>query len=295
MPAVNYFPVDRRGLRLHVGLRSLDLAEWFEFDEFRSAQLVDKLELLAVKRAEVLATHAAAIEPALELWELALDNLHEFHGSRFLVSTNLRGQRTVFDHEIKQSVSLVDFLNPLEGLARLLQEDICILTRNDKDWVLTGAVLCAPSRWRLSEKMGQSVMGIHAPVPHYQATIGEAVDFTMDRMTVDRPVYRFNWTLVDDEALYQPDVVTRTQFDDSIANEVFFRVERQTLRRLAQTDAIVFTIRTYVHSVADIVETVPEARELLLNSLQTVDPETVEYKNWRTIAPLLEEWLQTTG
>ena len=283
-------------MRLHVGLRSLDLAQWFEFDESRSEQLVDKLELLAQKRNEVIAMHAAAIEPALELWELAVDNLDEFHKSRFLVSSNLRGQRTVFDHEVKQSVSLVDFLNPLEGLARLLQEDICILTRQDSGWVLSGAVLCAPSRWRLSEKMGQSVMGIHAPVPHYQDSIGEAVDFTMDRMTVERPVYRFNWTLVDDEALYQPEVVTRTHFEhDSIAHDVFFRVERQTLRRMPQTDAIVFTIRSYVHSVADIVETVPEARELLLNSLQTVDPATLAYKNWHTIAPLLEDWLQSAG
>jgi hypothetical protein len=288
--------VDSRGLRLNVGLRSLDVTEWFEFDDQRSAQLVDKLELMATKRHDVLAMHAAGVEPALELWDLALDNLEEHHRSRFLVSTNLRGQRTVFDHEVKQSVSLVDFLNPLEGLGRLLQEDICILSRKDNGWVLVGAVLCAPSRWKLTEKMGQNVMGIHQPVPHYEQSIGDAVDFTMDRMTPDRPVFRFNWTLVDDEALYQPEVVTRSHFDDdSIANEVFFRVERQTLRRLPRTDAIVFTIRSYVHSVAHICDEVPEARALLLNALQTADPETISYKNWHLISPLLQEWLNTAG
>lgn len=293
---MNYFPVDHRGLRLNVGLRSLDLADWFEFDEFRSEQLVDKLHLLAQSRNDVIAMHAAGIEPALEMWELAVDNLESFHRNRFLVSSNLRGQRTVFDHEIKQSVALVDFLNPLEGLARLLQEDICILVRNDAGWVLAGAVLCAPSRWRLNEKMGKNVMDIHHPVPHYANSIGEAVDFTMDKMTTDRPVYRFNWTLVDDDALYQPEAVVRTDLDeDTIANDVFFRVERQTLRRLPRTDAIVFTIRSYVHPVSHIVDNVPEARELLLNALKTADADTVTYKNWHTISPMLQEWLETAG
>ena len=109
-------------------------------------------------------------------------------------------------------------------------------------------------------------------------------------------MYRFNWTLVDDEALYQPDVVVRQNFTtDSIADEVFFRVERQTLRRLPETDAIVFTIRSYVQPLSVIVETEPEARGLLLNALRSADEPTIAYKNWQTMAPLLEEWLETEG
>lgn len=293
---MSYFPVDARGLRMNVGLRALNLAEWFEFDDARAEQLVEKLQLLAEKRAEVLALQADAVDAAHEMWELALDNLHTFHPNRFHIARNQRGQRTVFDHEIKQSVSLVDFHNPLEGLARLLQEDICIMVRRDSGWVLAGAVLCAPSRWRLSEKMGQNVLGIHAPVPHYESEIGDAVDFTMDRMTHERPVYRFNWTLVDEEALYQPEAVVRQDFStDSIADEVFFRVERQTLRRLPETDAIVFTIRSYVQPLSAIVESVPEARQLLLNALQTADEPTLAYKNWHTMAPLIQEWLEAAG
>ena len=87
---------------MNVGLRALNLAEWFEFDDARSDQLVEKLHLLAQQRAEVLAMHPDGIEPAHELWELALDNLHTFHPHRFHVASNHRGQRTVFDHEIKQ-------------------------------------------------------------------------------------------------------------------------------------------------------------------------------------------------
>ncbi len=293
---VTYFPVDARGIKMNVGLRTLDLAQWFEIDDARHDELLDKLELLAQRRRDVLAMHSIGIAPALEMWELALDNLTEFHGERFHVAPNHLGQRTVFDHEVGQSVSLVDFVNPLEALARLLQEDICIMVRADEGWVLAGAVLCAPSRWRLMEKMGKTMLGIHEPVPGYAREIGEAVDFTMDRMTVERPVYRFNWTLVDDSALFQPDVKLRDDLnDDNIADEVYFRVERQTLRRLPSTDAIIFTIRSYVHPVRHIVDSVPEAAEKLLIALESAHPEDIAYKNWHRIGPLLTQWLKNQG
>ncbi len=293
---MTYFPVDARGIKMNVGLRSLDLAEWFEFDDSRHDELLDKLELLAQRRSDVLAMHASGIEPAFELWELALENFAEFHGERFHVAANHLGQKTVFDHEINQSVSPVDFVNPLEALARLLQEDICIMVRSDEGWVLAGAVLCAPSRWRLLEKMGKTMLGIHEPVPGYAREIGGAVDFTMDRMTVERPVYRFNWTLVDDSALFQPEVKLRDDLDeDNIADDVYFRVERQTLRRLPRTDAIIFTIRSYVHPVRHIVDTVPEAATKLQIALDNAHPEDIAYKNWHKIGPLLTQWLKDQG
>lgn len=293
---MTYFPVDARGIKMNVGLRTLDLAQWFEFDDARRDELLDKLELLAQRRADVLAMHASGIAPAFEMWELAVDNLDEFHSERFEVASNHLGQRTVFDTEIQQSVSLVDFVNPLEALARLLQEDICIMVRNESGWVLAGAVLCAPSRWRLLEKMGKTMLGIHDPVPGYAREIGEAVDFTMDRMSVERPVYRFNWTLVDDAALFQPDVRLREDLsEDNVADEVFFRVERQTLRRLPSTDAIIFTIRSYVHPVRQIVDTVPDSAGKLLIALENAHPEDIAYKNWHKISPLLTQWLKNQG
>jgi hypothetical protein len=295
-PRVTYFPVDARGIKMNIGLRSLNLAQWFEFDDSRHSEYLDKLELLAQKRSDVLALHPAAMQPALEMWELALENLAEFHPERFLVTSNHLGQQTVFDHEINQSVSLVDFMNPLEALARLVQEDICVMVRTDEGWVLAGAVLCAPSRWRLLEKMGKPMLGIHEPVPGYAREIGEAVDFTMDRMTVQRPMYRFNWTLVDDAALFQPEVRLRENLNEvTIADDVYFRVERQTLRRLPRTDAIIFTIRSYVHPVRQIVETVPESAAKLKIALENAHPEDIAYKNWHKIGPLLTRWLQDQG
>ena len=42
--------------------------------------------------------------------------------------------------------------------------------------VLQVAVLCAPSRWRLHEKMGRPLADIHQPVPLYADRLAAPVD-----------------------------------------------------------------------------------------------------------------------
>ena len=45
--------------------------------------------------------------------------------------------------------------DPLELAGLLVQEDLCIVQNDDNAPVLTAAVLCFPSRWRLAEKIGR--------------------------------------------------------------------------------------------------------------------------------------------
>ncbi|MEN9693061.1 MAG: hypothetical protein RLZZ330_705 [Actinomycetota bacterium] len=260
-----YYPVDPRGNRLTVGLRTLDLATWFEFDENFDAEIAVKFEL-DKSGADVFALTPEGEDGVAEFLELAEENLQQFHPTRFT-----------------ESNSLIDF-------SKTVQEDICIMSNIDGKWVLTAAVLYAPSRWRLFDKIGKDLEGIHGPVPGYQPQIGKAVEVTFDKLTTDRSVWRANWTLLDDDTRFQPAPPTpENQLKISGANldeQIFFRVERQTLRKMPRTGDIVFTIRTYVTPLGELLKQI-DSPSAMLEAIRTMESEHVEYKGWKTLKPAL--------
>ena len=179
-----YVPLDPKGFRLAMGLRPLDLGEWLEGGDDVVAQVALKRQLLATRRDEVVARRDPSDVACAELLTLVRDHLARH-----------------------QPAALVDApvdTDPLVTASALAAEDLCVVERRDDQWVLTAATVCFPSRWRLADKIGTSLDHIHAPVPGYEATIAAPTRSFFDRLRVERPVWRLNWTLLDDPALFQP-------------------------------------------------------------------------------------------
>jgi len=118
-------------------------------------------------------------------------------------------------------------------------EDLCLLQATDEGYSLDAAHLCAPSHWLLEDKIGRTMDPIHAPVPGYQPALARSVNLFLDKLSGDRLVERFNWSLDEKPALCQR---PKTQSSSTARVLRWYRVERQTLRRLPETSAIVFTI-----------------------------------------------------
>ena len=278
-----YFPVDKRGSRLSVGLRNLDLANWFEIDEKRAQELEIKEQLLADN--QVVMAESQGTEPAsYELLDTALSNLSEFHSDLFDVN-----DEEVIDRERNTAIERG---HPLLTLSRLLQEDFCIMNRIDDSWVLTSAALFSPSRWRLLDKVGKNLSGIHEPVPGYEEQIEAATQKAFERISVEQPLWRANWSLLDDPTLFQPTPAAARAMIEDAGNQVFFRVERQTLRKLATTGAVIFTIRTYVDPLWKVIDQVEGAIQILQESLESTDEHHEQYKGWRYIKPAVLDYIQ---
>ena len=75
----------------------------------------------------------------------------------------------------------------------------------------------------------------------------------------------------------------------------FFRVERQTLRRLPESDAVVFTIRNYVASAKELCDAHEEFGATLLLNLDTAPEAIREYKGWIGVADRLRSALGATN
>lgn len=212
----------------HMGIRRLDPADWLLVDDQRDAELAHKADLLAATPNSVLGwldevDGHPVTDDAAELLDAVTDELKTRHG----VSAVLDPDR-----------------HPLDAAGRLVQEDLTLLrTRADGVTVLTGGSVCFPSGWFLQEKLGRPLADVHEPIPEYQTELASRVDNYFARITPERPGWRRNWFVYDNPALFQPADPVHDPADDARRSFVI-RSERQTMRRLPQTGALVFTIRT---------------------------------------------------
>jgi hypothetical protein len=247
-------------------MRPLNLGTWLELDERRDEELELKTELLASNYDVVVAAEPEGDAASLELLDEVKSFLVAYHP---LISTATDSS----EHPIVQA-------------SRLAQEDFCILVRDDA-WRLRAACVCFPSRWDLARKIGTTLDEIHGPIPGYDESLSSPTNSFFDRLRPERSFWRLNWTLLDRPDLYQP---RREQGSPSgELADWFFRVERQTLRQLPRTSAIVFTIHTYVASAATLCEHDPQFLPALLLGLETAPLEMQKYKGWVGVAERLRE------
>ncbi len=204
--------------------------DWLRVDEAYATQMAYKAKLLAQQRDAVLWCDDAAIASACEVLSEALLVLP---GLGFQVT-----EKQVFCPDGR--IVAVDWAQPLLVLGHLVQEDICILQKQGDEHVLTGAVLCFPANWRLADKAGRPLVGIHEPVEEYDDNIARRVQRLFDGVRVGQPLWRFNRLAYADPDLHQP----RRVSDDQ--ERRFFRSERQCILRLPKSDAVIFSIHTWV-------------------------------------------------
>lgn len=228
----NTLPAAQSGTPRLPGTLPCDPDDWLRVDEAYAAQMQYRAQLIADQPDAVLCEHGDAQDANLEVLEEALKVLP---GLGFAVTqthvTCPDGRAITIDRD-----------NPLRTLGHLVQEDICVLTKQGSEHMLTGAVLCFPANWRLAEKINRPLTGIHDPVDEYDANIAARVQRLFDGVQVGRPLWRFNRLRYVDADLHQP-------YKKAEAGEMpYVRSERQCILRLPRTDAVVFTIHTFVVS-----------------------------------------------
>ncbi len=281
-----YLPFAKGDRTLNLGLKPLKIEHWIELDDQFVPYLKRKTELLETNYSEVFASLPGTQIAQQEVLDLLFEHL-----SQQLPELYDRSAESITVKATNQTWNIADFAQPLELAGRLVQEDFCLMQKSDRGYILAAASLCFPLRWRLLEKLGKSMMQIHHPVPQYPEQLGNPVDRLFDRLKVDRPVFRLNWSIVETPELYLGHQSHSPL--KSTSDNLWIRVERQTLRRLAQSRWILFTIRTYRYPLAILQEHSDLAIELS-TIVQQLSPEMQLYKNIlpirATLLTLLEQW-----
>jgi dimethylamine monooxygenase subunit A len=233
---------------LRMGTHSLNLDEWFTVDAVRDAELQMRRDLIAERRDDVFAVLPHAEDACVETRDMIVE---------WLSARGMRPPTPATDADE----------HPLIQAGLLVQDDLCLMVHRDGDWHLDAAVLCFPSVWRLRDKLGLPTSLVHGPVHHYDDELSVKVDRFFDRLTVDKPVWRRNLSLKPTTALYLPvskrDVTSKPITVGPHGSPYFLRTERQTLRRLPRSGAILFTIRTQLAPIGVLRHRPDRAADLL--------------------------------
>ncbi|MEE4207554.1 MAG: DUF3445 domain-containing protein [Erythrobacter sp.] len=141
----------------------------------------------------------------------------------------------------------------LPEAARARHEDMCLLTRAPGEDVyrLIGAAVAWPTDWRPADKLGLPLRALHAPIAGYEEQLATGVDRFMATLRPGMIYGRCNWFVAPTaERRWLAQGAPHEQFahvtPDNAGEALFVRSERQTLRRLPRTGAILFTIGVYV-------------------------------------------------
>jgi hypothetical protein len=158
--------------------------------------------------------------------------------------------------------------------AKAHHEDMCLLTLEpgDDQYRLVGAAVAWPSDWTPADKIGLPLRALHAPIAGYEEQLATGVDRFMATLKPGAIYGRCNWFIAPTRAMHwQQGISAETDFahvtSDNAGEALFVRSERQTLRRLPETGAILFTIGIYVTAFAALS---PANRAMLASAIENL-------------------------
>jgi hypothetical protein len=286
-----YLPFESGSYRMAMALTTVPEAEWFELDERYCEEMAERRRLLQNRHRDVFGALPASDTARDETLHEVTSNLTAYAPQWFS-----REGDTLHNALTNERWDLAaPPCDPLELAGRLVQEDLCLIQLGDAGPIFTAALLCFPSRWRLHEKLGKPLAAVHGPVPHYAERLAVPVDRFMAKVKTGHIASRLNWSVLDDPAMFQPGGKWRRDHNPEVTSEnagdrLYLRVERQTLRRLPRTGAVLFGIRVHNYLLAHAIAT-PEAASRLAEAVRALPEATVHYKSLRAYGPALLAWL----
>jgi len=179
----------------------------------------------------------------------------------------------------------------IEACARAVVDDLCLL--DGDTLVLVAGAVAHPNRWRLADKLGAPLLGVHGPVPGYRGRLAAQVERVLRSLTAGRALERRSWAVLDDPSLHQP-LATTPMPTRADPGRLWLRVERQVLRRLPATGAVVFAIRTRQWRL-DELGAHPDQAVGLAASLRSTPDDLAAYKGVAGVRDALLVWLDRVG
>ncbi|KAI0174069.1 hypothetical protein BJ166DRAFT_511006 [Pestalotiopsis sp. NC0098] len=304
-----------RAFRYHykrhvLDVRKLDKDSWVMLDKDWPMYHQMKVERLADRGEKAVQTLPEAREAA---WELCQD-LCEFlsrvypqvyrirrsgrdnkgwYGSGSIVSVEMPSLGASYDLMKDDSLTVAGLIQPA---------DLNILMiGDDGQYRLVAMMLGIGGGQRIKDKLGNSLADLHfsGHVPHYAERLQKPLDRFLSKLQVEAPFHRnttgisthdaFHWPTATmgpeddwDPIIQGPGVGTpshgkwKPQGPITDISQLWFRQERQVLRRLPKSRAIVWCVHTYIEPM-DTVAREPGIPGRLASLVRSWDPVMAKY------------------
>lgn len=160
-----------------------------------------------------------------------------------------------------------------------VEADFVLLARDAAGaFRLRAAVVCFPSWWAVTEKIGLTLDEIHGVVPGLNPAMAPVIGPFLDKLRPGAPCERANWGLAATPELNLHPALGRPRLVAGLRIEsMWVRIEDQILAAMPATGGILFGIRLRVLPVAAFLAD-PALRAGLGRALATMSDELAAYK-----------------
>ncbi len=273
---------------VRMGLQPLAESDWLRRPNDAAARLAERHALVATRLPEVWArTPGPAVDAAIAATATLLAGAAHASGRTLPAAPG--------DTAIPEALAALPGCDrALLGAGLQVCEDLCVLLPSGPDHVLHAALLCAPSFWRLHEKLGQPLPVVHGPVAGLEAKLGARIRAFLQNLPANRVFTRGNWHLHTTGERFHPapDDWTRARglAAADIAARLWLRCERQTLRRVPGSEALLFTILVYVQPLAALAAQ-PALAHGIWDAWMAMPADEREARHFSELAAPLRQWL----
>ncbi|KUJ20449.1 uncharacterized protein LY89DRAFT_771352 [Mollisia scopiformis] len=276
--------------RMAMGLKRLDASNWLTLDSSYLPEHSLRLSLLESRHADVIQCLPGSQASCHEV----LDLVTSFLASRFPQHYSLRttaSEPCIESHLTGEVYPIGEKCeNPLEVAARLAMEDFNVLIKNQetREYHLMASATLFPAGWKLQERIGYSMARLHGPVPAWKEKLGGSVNRYFDHLSSKTAMERTNLFIQTTTELFQnapEDPLARAL----TAKDLMVRRERQTFVRLEKTDAVLFTVRTYMQSMTGLGN---EEIRALRSQILGWEEEVRLYKGFAIWGEVLMKWCE---
>ena len=187
---------------------------------------------------------------------------------------------------------------PMEYIGRQVQGDFALLDQREGDLFLDAGIITCPADWSLAFDAGMNFTEWHGPVPmaHSEGIFERALKY-LTAIQVGNPVRRMNWTMTvnarmdtSPETYHEWGHERTSVTPENVAEKVYLRVELQVLDRMPRSNALMFSIRTYLMSLEDIV-TNPEWAKRMHRVMKTLPAPLIDYKGLSRFHGMVVDYL----
>ncbi|MBV5260437.1 DUF3445 domain-containing protein [Synechococcus moorigangaii CMS01] len=173
-------------------------------------------------------------------------------------------------------------------LAHHVSDDLVLMMPDDDGWRVGAAVLTSPTFFSLPHAAGKTLAELHAPVPGGDR-LAARIARVFDHVRPGQVLERFNWTLQAGNERFTPDGAPMraralAAAPEEAATLLHVRVERQTIARLPDSGAVLFTIRICLDPLAALD---PKEKAALGAAWHGADDAARGYKKWAVLDHLV--------
>lgn len=180
---------------------------------------------------------------------------------------------------------------------RLVSDDLVLMVKTGGEWRCIVLALCQPTFFSAAHAFRKTLDELHVPVLRGSPQLAGAIGMIFDRLEPGAAFERFNWTIQCGGERYTPDGAPLRERaaalgPDKAARELRLRVERQTVRALPESGAVLFTIRIALDPLSEVMRE-EENRAAIIRGWREASDDARGYKRWAALDPAMEALFTT--